>query len=82
VDNGGLDNYIQFVVLHYSYHIAMLDNRADPLCMIEGADTRAVVDNSPYDVGDNSQGLSLKYQRGASRSLVSPTCKQINAAMP
>jgi len=59
----------------------MLGNRADPFCMIEGADTRAVVDNSPYDVGDNSQGLSLKYQRGVRRSLFTPARKQINAAM-
>ena len=49
--------------------------------MIAGADTRAVVDNSPYDVGDNSQGLSLKYQRGVRRSLFTPARKQINAAM-
>jgi hypothetical protein len=49
--------------------------------MIEGADTRAVVDSSSYDAVDNSQDLSLKYQRDAKRSLFTPTRKQINAAM-
>ena len=45
------------------------------------AEQRSAVDNSPYDVGDNSQSLSLKYQRGVRRSLFTPARKQINAAM-
>jgi hypothetical protein len=53
----------------------MLDNRADLFCMIEGADRHAVVDSSSYDVADNSQDLSLKYQQGAKRSLLTPTRK-------
>ncbi|MDN3380534.1 hypothetical protein QMA12_19360 [Pseudoalteromonas sp. APC 3893] len=80
--NDGLDNYTQFVVLHYSYHITMLGNLTDPFCMIEGVGRLAVVDDSSYGAADNSQDLSLKYQRDAKRSLFSPTCKQINAAMP
>jgi len=75
VDNVGLDNYIQSFVTHHSYHIAMLDNRADLFYMIEGADRHEVVDSSSYDVADNSQGLSLKYQRGAKRSWFYPTCE-------
>jgi hypothetical protein len=75
VDNGGLDNYTQSFATHHSYHIAMLGNLADPFCMIAGADRHAVVDSSSYDVADNSQDLSLKYQRDAKRSLFSPTCK-------
>lgn len=59
----------------------MLGNRADLFCMIEGADRHAVVDSSSYDAVDNSQDLSLKYQRDAKRSLFTPTRKQINAAM-
>jgi hypothetical protein len=59
----------------------MLDNRADLFYMIAGADRLAVVDSSSYDAADNAQDLNLKYQRNAKRSLFSPTCKQINAAM-
>ena len=81
-ENGDLDNYTQSFATHHSYHIAMLDNRADPFCMIAGADRLAVVDSSSCDVADNSQDLSLKYQRDAKWSLFSPTYKQINAAMP
>jgi hypothetical protein len=75
VGNADLDSYIQFVVLHYSYHIAMLDNRADPFCMIEGVGRLVTADNSLCGAAYNSQGQNLKYQRGASRSLVSPTCE-------
>jgi hypothetical protein len=75
VDNGGLDNYTPFFATPHSYHIAMLDNRADLFYMIEGADRHAVVDSLSYDVADNSQGLSLKYQQGVKRSLFTPACK-------
>ncbi|GAA78254.1 hypothetical protein P20495_0745 [Pseudoalteromonas sp. BSi20495] len=43
--------------------------------MIEGADRHAVVDSSSYDAGDNSQDVSLKYQRGVKRSLFTPARK-------
>jgi hypothetical protein len=75
VGNADLYSYIQFVVLHYSYHIAMLDNRAVPFCMIEGVGRLVTADNSLCGAADNSQGQNLKYQRDASRSLVSPTCE-------
>jgi hypothetical protein len=56
VGNADLDSYIQFVVLHYSYHIAMLDNRADPFCMIEGVGRLVTADNLLCGAADNSQG--------------------------
>lgn len=42
---------------------------------IEGVGRLVTVDNSLCGAADNSQGQNLKYQRGASRSLVPPTCE-------
>jgi formate dehydrogenase assembly factor FdhD len=75
VDNDGLDSYTQSFVTRHSYHIAMLDNRADLFCMIEDVGRHVTADNSLCGAADNSQGQNLKYQRGASRSLISPTCE-------